>query len=143
LAVFARSKASLDYYLRSPSVPIELYAVEKHGVPVGYFLIAMAARQVRLVESWAGSDDRGVWRALHSLAVRQARQNQVAVELVTMCSDPVTLQSLVACGFHHRGSAELQLLPSSGKALPEAGLRVQMLEGDAAYLHDGSGSLWA
>lgn len=143
MAVFERSTASLDYYLRCPSVLIELYAVEKSQVPRGYFLLAILRRQVRIIESWVDSNDAGDWRALHLLAVHQARRHPDAVEVATMSSDPVTRQSLVECGFHDRGSAELHLLDCSKQGLPGADLRVQMLEGDAAYLHDGSVSLIA
>jgi hypothetical protein len=143
MAVFERSAASLNYYLRCPSVPIELYAVEKSGLPRGYFLLAFIHRQVRIVESWVDSSDGEDWRALHLLAVQQARQHPDAVEVATMGSDPITRQSLVECGFHHRGGWEMYLLDSSKQGLPGAELRVQMLEGDAAYWHDGSGGLWA
>lgn|ERR1017187_6177454 len=142
-AVFERSAASLDYYLRCPSVSIELYAVEKSQLPRGYFLLAFVHRQVRIIESWVDSSDGGDWCALHLLAVHQARQRPETVEVATMCSDPIARQSLVECGFHHRGSSELYLLDCGKQGLPCAELRVQMLEGDAAYLHDGSGSFWA
>ena len=143
MAVFERSTASLDYYLRCPSVPFELYMVERNQVARGYFLLAILPRQVRIAESWVDSQNVEDWRALHLLAVHQARQHSEAVEVATMCSDPVTRQSLEECGFHDRGSVELHLLDCSRKGLPVADLRVQMLEGDAAYLHDGSGSLFA
>jgi hypothetical protein len=143
MAVFERSIGSLDYYLRCPSVSFELYKVEKDNTTRGYFLLSVLQRQVRLVESWVDSEDPGAWRALHRLAVRQARQHPDAVEFVTLCSDSVTRQSLLECGFQYRGSLPIYLLDCSKQGLPGGELRVQMLEGDAAYLHDGSGGLWA
>jgi len=142
-AVFERSTVSLSYYLRSPSVPFELYAVEKNQAPRGYFLVSIVQRQARLVESWVDSSDAADWRALHLLAVQQARQHPTIVEIATMCSDPITAQSLEECGFHYRGSSDLYLLDCSKRGLPGGDLRVQMMEGDSSYLHDGSGSLWA
>jgi hypothetical protein len=143
MAIFERSTASLRHYLRCPSVPIELYVVEKSHSVRGYFLLVFVHRQARLAESWVDSSDAADWRALHLLAVRHARQHPDAVELVTMCSDAGTRRSLVECGFHHRGSSELNLLDCSKRGLPGKELRVQMMEGDAAYLHDGKDSLWA
>lgn len=140
MAVFERSTASLSYYLRCPSIPFELYAVRKNGEPRGYFLLGIAGRQVRLVESWVNSSDAADWRALHQLAVQEARRHPEAMEFATMCSDPVTRESLEWCGFHNRGGSELYLLDSGKRRLPDGNLRVQMLEGDAAYLHGG---LWA
>jgi hypothetical protein len=142
-AVFERSAASLSYYLQCPSVRMELYAVEQGQSARGYFLLAFILGQVRIVESWVDSGDAADWRALHLLAVREAMRRPDAVEVATMCSDPITRRSLVECGFHHRGTSELYLLDCSKRGLPEAELRVQMLEGDAAYWHDGSGRLWA
>jgi len=140
MAVFERSTASLSYYLRCPAIPFELYAVRKNGEARGYFLLAVAGRQVRLVESWVNSSDAADWRALHLLAMRQARQHPEAVEFATMCSDPITRESLEWCGCHDRGGSELHLLDCAKRGLPDGNLRVQMLEGDAAYLHGG---LWA
>ncbi len=142
-AVFERSTASLSYYLRCPSVPFELYTVEKDGTPRGYFLLATVGRQVRLVESWVDSIGTEEWRAVHLLAVQQARRHSDALEIATMSSDAITRHSLQACGFHHRGSLQLHLLDTSKRGLPEGDLRVQMMEGDSSYLDDGSGVLWA
>jgi len=141
-AVFERSTASLSYYLRCPSVPFELYSVEKAQTPRGYFLLATVGRQVRLVESWLDSTDVEDWRALNLLAVQQARRHSDAVELATMSSDAFTRSTLESCGFHHRGSLEVQLFDSSKRGLPQGDLRVQMMEGDSSYLNDGSGILW-
>jgi hypothetical protein len=142
MAVFERSTASLSYYLRCPTVRFELYAVEKDGTLRGYFLLAAVGRQVRLVESWVDSIDAADWRALHLLAVEQARRHSDAVEIATMSSDAITRRSLESCGFHHRGSLELHMLDISKRGLPEGALRVQMMEGDSSYLDDGSGILW-
>ena len=113
--------------------------MRKNGEARGYFLLAAAGRQVRLVESWVDSSDAADWRALHLLAIRQARRHPEAVEFATMCSDPVTRESLEWCGFHDRGGSDLYLLDCANRGLPDGNLRVQMLEGDAAYLQGG---LW-
>ncbi len=139
--MFERSTASLSYYLRCPSVPFDLYTVEKDGMPRGYFLLATVGRQVRLVESWVDSIDAEEWRAVHLLAAQQARRHSDAVEIATISSDAITRRSLQACGFHHRGSLELHLLDTGKRGLPAGGLGVQMLEGDSSYLEDGSGIL--
>lgn len=141
-AVFERSTASLSYYLRCPSVPFELYSVEKDQKPRGYFLLATVGHQVRIADSWLDSTGAEEWRALHLLTVQQAYGHADAVEVVTMSSDGVTRHSLESCGFHHRGSLEVQLFDSSKRGLPEGDLRVQMMEGDSSYLNDGSGTLW-
>jgi hypothetical protein len=142
-AVFERSSASLSYYLQCPSVQMELFAVERKSSLRGYFLLAFVGGQVRIAESWVDSGDAADWRALHLLAVHEAMRRPEALEAVTMCSDPIARQSIEECGFHHRETSELLLLDSSRQGLPDANLRVQMMEGDAAYWHDGSGRLWA
>lgn len=143
MAVFERSTASLHHYLGCPAVPFELYVVEKAGAVRGYFLLTFVQRQARLAESWVDSTDAADWRVLHLLAVHQSRQHPEAVELATMCSDAITQQSLVDCGFHHRGSSELNLFDCGKHGLPDVELRAQMTEGDAAYLHDGQDNLLA
>ena len=142
-AVFERSTASLHYYLRCPAVDFKLNVVEKNNVTRGYFLLTLVGCQARIVESWVDSSDAADWRALHLLAVQEARRYREVTEVATMCSDPVTRQSIEACGFHHRGSSELHLLDCSKRGLPTQNLRVQMMEGDSSFLRDSSGSLWS
>ncbi len=135
LAVFERSTASLHYYLKCPGALFELHVVEKDGNSKGYLLMAYVDRQARLAESWVESDDPEDWRALHCLAVRVAREHAEV--------DPLTRESLEAAGFHLRGSMELHLIDTAKKGLPDVPLRVQMLEGDAAYLQSPTEDFWA
>lgn len=142
-AVFERTAEMMSYYLRCPATPMELYAVAKEGSVRGYFLTAFAPAQARVVDFWIDSGDRGDWRALVQLAVRQARQNHGVAEVVSVGSDPFTMQSLVDCGFHARGSDAMRMLACGGNALPETAIRFQMLDSDAAYLHNGGAEFWA
>lgn len=142
-AVFERTAELMRYYLRCPVAPMELYAVAKEGSVRGYFLLASAPAQARIVDFWTDSGDRRDWQALVQLAVLQARQNRSIAEVVSMASDAVTIQSLLDCGFHARGSAPIRLLACGGSALPNGPIRFQMLDGDAAYAHIGRPKFWA
>lgn len=73
----------------------------------------------------------------------QARKDPDAAELVTWASDALLSQALRLCDFHDRGALPIQLAMRKGLPIPAATLRVQMVDNDAAYLHEGGVQLWA
>lgn len=143
LAILERSGEMMRYFLKCPAAPMEFYTVAKQGTIRGYFILAYAPAQARLVDFWMSSEDPADWRVLVQLAVHQARQNQSVAEVVSVGNDAVTRQSLLACGFHARGSDPLNILASKGCEFPGVPVRIQMLDGDAAYLNNGHSEFWA
>ena len=142
-AVLERSAPGMLYWLQCPATPMELCAVE-HGAEVeGYFLLAYAPGQVRLADCWLDSGEPEAWQALVQLAVQQAARHSDVAEMVAMSSEPLLAGALERCGFHARGSRPLLVRARNGVRLPSTGIRVQMLDNDAAYRHDGSRLFWA
>lgn len=135
-ATMARSPAHLRELMACPATPMQLYRLDAAGrAGRGYFLLAFAPGQARLVDCWVDSDAPADWRALVQHAVRAARSDPAAAELVALSSDPLLRAALGDSGFHARTPQPIQLL-----AKPDPGfaqLRVQMLDNDAAWLHAG------
>ena len=52
LDLLERTEAQMRHALTCPIVPMELYATERSGRLEGYFLLAYAPGQARLVDSW-------------------------------------------------------------------------------------------
>jgi len=142
-AVLERSAGLLRHMLVCPIVPMELYALERQGRTRGYFLMAFAPAQARLVDCWIDSDDPQDWRALIQCAVRQAMHTAEVAEIVTWASDSALSRTLLGCGFHARNTQPVQTLGRNARAMPQANLRVQMLDRDAPYLDLVRSSLWA
>jgi hypothetical protein len=143
VTAFERSEGELGYMLSCPIVPMELFVLEQGGSPRGYFVLAFAACQARLVGAWVDSDAPADWRVLIQCAVHHAMQRKAIAELVTWGSDPVLSACLEGCGFHARST--IPILVRSSKAIDLSGLtlRVQMLDSDAAYLTGEGPQLWA
>jgi len=142
-AVLERSALGMRYWLQCPATPMELCAVE-HGSEVeGYFVLAFAPGQARLADCWLESAEPAAWEALVQLAVRQAARHSDVAELVAISSEPLLAGALERCGFHARGSRPLLVRTSNGVRLPSMGIRVQMLDNDAAYRHNGARLFWA
>jgi hypothetical protein len=142
--IFERNPDTIAYFLKCPAMPMELYAVAKEdGSCRGYFLLAHAPGQTRIVDFYVDSEGREVWRALIELAVLQAKRNRTSAEVVSLGSDTVTRQALLDCGFHARGSFALRLLPAKGVELPAGPIRFQMIDNDAAYWHANKNDYWA
>ena len=134
-AIFERTPDAMAYYLKCPAAPMALYSVAKNGLVCGYFLLAGTPGQQRIVDFYANSDDREVWRILIELAVLQAKCNPDAAEVVSAGSDSVTRQALTDCGFHAKGSSPLRLLVKKGVEIPTGPIRFQMIDSDAGYLY--------
>ena len=100
MVVLERSEGLLSHVLQSPDVPMELFALEKAGDMRGYFLMAFAPGQARLVDCWVQSSDPADWRALLNCVVRQAKHAPRVAELVSWASDPILSDCLRECGFH-------------------------------------------
>jgi len=143
MAVLERSAALLRHALACPIVPTALYGVAKSGRLRGYFLLASAPGQVRIADCWMDSDERRDWHALILAAVAQARRDPQAAEVVIWANDALLAQTLTACGFHARTASAVRLRAADAAALPPAPLRVQMLDCDAAFLHEDRPGYWA
>ncbi len=124
-AVLERSAPAMIYWLQCPAAAMELYAVENGANIEGYFLLAFAPGQARLADCWLESDDPDAWEALVHLAVRQAALRSGIAEVAALCSEPLLVRA------------------TNGIRLPAAGIRIQMLDDDAAYRHSGARLFWA
>lgn len=143
LAILERSAPLFRYLLACPIVPFELQVWKKEGEARGYFLLARAPGQVRLVDCWTPSADPGDWRTLILCAVRRALADREAAELIAWSSDARLSDTLEQCGFHPRGAVPIQVHARRGSGFGPSALRVQMIDNDAAYLHEGGVQLIA
>jgi len=141
--IFERSADIVAYLLKCPVTPMELYSVAKDGSCRGYFLLAHAPGQARIVDSYVDSENREDWRALVQLAVSKAARNVDAAEVVSFGSDPATRQALIDCGFHDRGNSALRLMSGKSVELPAGPIRFQMIDNDAAYWRQNKNVYWA
>jgi hypothetical protein len=142
MAVTERSADLFRYVLSCPTVPMQLYAVEKAGHVRGYFLLAPVAGQVRIADCWMDSNETSDWRALVLCTVEQAQQHSQAAEAVSLASDALLAGALQACGFYARFQSPIQVRPTASDTMPEGTLRVQMLDNDGAYLYEGRNEYW-
>lgn len=141
-AVLERTVGLLRHALACPIVPMTLHALKRSGYLKGYFLLAYAPGQARLVDSWVASQEPEDWRALIQCAVMEASRNREVAELVTWANDPLFAQSLTKCGFRARLTIPVYLRATAAGVAPGM-LRLQMLDNDAAYLHTGHFEHWA
>lgn len=140
---FARTEAHLRYMLRCPIVPMECFVVEQDDRPRGYFILAFAQPQARLVDAGLDSDAPADWRALIACAVLESKRNTQIAEIATWASDSTLSRCLEESGFHARFALPIQVRSRNKAGFAPTALRVHMVDSDAAYLHEGAGVLWA
>ena len=105
-------------------------------------MLAYAPGQARRADCWLDRDDPAAWEALVQLAVGQAARHRGVAEVAAVCSEPLLAAALQRCGFHARAARPL-LVRANGVRLPAAGIRIQMLDDDTAYRHNGRRTFWA
>ena len=137
-----RSPGFLRHALACPIVPMELYLVERAGRVRGYFVLSFVPGQARLADWWVDSREPSAWSALLTLAVNQVKARRGLAELVTWSSDPDISRALIHSGFRERLTLPIYFRASAGREVPGQGVRVQMLDNDAFYLHFENDELW-
>jgi hypothetical protein len=140
-ALFERTVPDIYNLLECPATPAEFYLVERGGLARGYFVLAIAVRQSRIAEAWVDSGDIDDWRALYVMAARAAAARRQIAEITTVAGTPVEIDALRQAGFQPRGQIALRFQLRDG-GVPEA-VRFQLVDGDAAYLHDGATAYWS
>lgn len=143
LTVFNRSSALMRHALTCPRTPMELYTWRGQLGQRGYFVLAFAPLQVRLVDYWTPSNDQNDWRSLLDAAVGVAFKRPNAVEITAYASDAALAAALRDRGFRPRGFHPIQWLQRQRtRTSVRENLRIQMLDNDTGYNHHGRATLW-
>ena len=143
VGVFGRSVGLFRYMLNCPIVPMEMYVLKSQNEVRGYFLLAFAPGQARIADCWVATDEPDAWHALMQYAALQAWRHRDAAELVAWSSDSVTTRALLRSGFHQRNQQPIFIRSAGWEEIISGRIHVQMLDNDAAYLHQGIADLWA
>jgi hypothetical protein len=141
VAVFERSAQALSHFLTCPLTPSASYVVERAGIVCGYFVLAFAGAQCRIVDAWIEPPEGNKWDALYRLAAIAARSNPSAVELVTVASEPVAAMVLPRVGFVARGRLPLRIwIPKSDTP---STVRYQLIDNDIGFRQGVDDTFWA
>jgi len=142
LAVMERSPALFRYLLDCPIVPMSLYCVAEDAHVGGYFLLALAPGQARIVDYWVDSGDPADWRSLLQSAVSVARAHPEIAEVVTIASDAMLCACLEDSGFTRRTAIDVRLRARHPVLTEDVALRLHMVDNDSAYFDAGEYQYW-
>jgi hypothetical protein len=140
--VAARSPALLELWRQCPAIDTLAREVFDGGASRGGFLLGFAPGQARLIDAWCASPDPADWVRVFEAARFEAWGHAGAAEVVTLANTPLERQALSAAGFEERGSVPMHVLSRGLAPVVDLGLRFQLLDGDAAFLHDGRAESW-
>lgn len=142
LAVMERTTVSFTHALECPVARMELYVAERGAETRGYFLLAFVPGQARIADCWTVEPIADDWAELVGLAVDTARRDAGVAEIMAWSSEPVLSQALTSRGFHRRHELPLSVRSrNSDCRIPV--LRIQPLDNDAAFMHQGRVELLA
>jgi hypothetical protein len=143
IIVFERSAEAVRELLRCPVLETEYRVVSRRGRPIGFFLLAAAPGQARIVEAWSISTELPDWVALLQLARERAAERAGLLEVVCLASVELEQQALLRAGFSRCGTLPLHLLAAADVVSGQARIRFQMMDGDIAFLHHGTPERWS
>lgn len=131
-----RSARYLNYWLRSPTVKISAFAIQRAKKNLGYFLLSRVGGQTRIADLRLSSTSQDDWNAAYSLAGDMAAANPETCEITAVASTLFAELALRASGFRQRGSAPLFLYDPQKKLRDSPPIYWNLIDGDAAYIND-------
>jgi hypothetical protein len=141
-AVFQRSAAQIEAWLRCPVAAMQYGEVCLDDQLIGSFLLCHTPGQLRIADAWADPRREGAWNAVIELAYRHASAQPNAAEVVCQSNDPAQQRALERCGFRSAGADPLAVL-TSPTLVPDGALcRHHLIDSDLAYLHHGEMESW-
>jgi hypothetical protein len=141
LGVAARSAALIDLWRECPALVTRALRVVDAGVERGGFVLSLAAGQARLIDVWCVSQRSADWARVLRAARREAQRIAGVAEVVTLANTALEARALAEAGFAVCGELPM-LVKARAPHAPGAGLRFQLLDGDAAFLHAGTPERW-
>ena len=134
-------RPALRHLLRCPVAATEYHEVSRGGVTAGSFLLSFTPAQAKIADLWCASSELDHWIAIASVA-RKAGARPGVDEVACLASEPLQREALARAGFLACGSDPLFALAPPELVPDGATMRVQMLEGDYAFLHHGVPLPW-
>jgi hypothetical protein len=131
-----RSTAYLNYWLRSPTAKVSGFAIHKQNKPRGYFLLSQVGGQTRIADIRLSSTKQDEWNAAYALAAHAAGENPETCEIIAAASTTFSEIALQSSGFRQRGGAPMFLFDPQKKLADSPSIFWNMIDADAAYLHD-------
>jgi len=132
-AVTARDADFYRYVLGAPSPRHELFVVNKHGEPAGYFCLAFAPHVARIADLWLTSTDVEDWRNAVRTATAAAAACPDVHEITALASMSVSKIALCDAGFRVRNETAISFA-GDDSFLDGRTLHLQMLDCDASII---------
>jgi hypothetical protein len=141
--VALRSPALHSLWAECPALSgIVARAVLGAGAAIGGFLLGLVPGQARILDVWCASPDPADWARVLLAARFEAARHPGAAEVVMLANTSLERDALLRAGFEPCGGVQMHLLSRRLAPHAELGLRFQLLDGDAAFLHRGSPESW-
>jgi hypothetical protein len=141
--VAVRSPALHAFWAECPALHATVArAVLGAGALLGGFLLGLVPGQARILDLWCGSRDPADWARVLGAARFEAGRHPGAAEVAMLANTALEQDALLRAGFERRGGVPMHVLSPRLKPLADLGLRFQLLDGDAAFLHRGTRESW-
>ncbi|HXB68792.1 MAG TPA: hypothetical protein VNY05_11135 [Candidatus Acidoferrales bacterium] len=131
-----RTPELMNYFLQCPGAVWSVALILYDDGPRGWYVLARVGGQTRIADIWVDSAAPADWTAAYALAVRSARRDPQACELVAAAAIPPAVQAAPSAGLRFRRSDPIFVLDPKKRFADGPPLDVTFLESDLAYIND-------
>jgi len=135
--VLHRNAELFEYLSDCPVAPGTFFLALRDNEPAGYFCLTFAPGQARIADAWISSSQIEDWVQFYALSVEQACGRSEVNEVTAAAAHELGLAALERCGFRIRAKEPVQLYDPQKLVPPDLPLRVQLIDGDAAFRNSG------
>ena len=122
------------FLLRCPAVRFEYFSLIKRGRRRGFFLLSRVNGQTRLADLRIVANGGEDLSRVYAVAIRAAKADSTACELIATAPAPQIALALEANGFRPRGATPVFVRDPKGLLGDTKRLRLSMLDDDSAFL---------
>jgi hypothetical protein len=140
--VAERSPALHALWAQCPALETRSCAVLDAGASLGGFVLGLVPGQARVLDLWCSSREPADWARVLDAARFEAGQQAGAAEVVLLANTALEHEALRRSGFERRGGVPMHVSSRRLGPIADHGLRFQLLDGDAAFLHRGERESW-
>lgn len=138
-----RTRAWLDYLSACPISACELLILEKHGRPHGHALVSHLSGSARVADFALAADPPMADRInAFATVVEYVKEQGRSLELVTASSLDDNGLAFEACGLRYRSSSPVAAVDPRKILAGNVPLEINLMLGDAYYLHDPARPFW-
>ncbi len=134
LTLCQRTVEDLNYMLQCPAMEMKGFLLRRRESVVGYFIVAKAGWEARIVDIFVNSDKPRDWRLAYGTAAHAVGRCPEICRIRARATVPLFVEALIQNGFWLQHEDPIMIRDPRSLLASAFPINLQMFEDDAAYL---------